>query len=359
MIIVGDIASPSEKFSRNLGKLFENQAGLFSDNTLVFNLEGLITDVYSTDTDTPVLFNNSELLNVIKRNFKGAVAALANNHTLDLPHLFDTTQRQLDNANIPFTGAGKSSALAEDPIHFIDSGKDVYLFNFCWDFLLYHQKNPSNNVYVAEIQELKIIKKVKECRAANPDAAIVIYFHWSIDLEVLPYPMYRQFSRALIDQGANIVAGCHSHCVQGGEVYKNGYIVYGLGNFFIPWNVYAGGKLDFPAFSKPTLGLEWNPKTNEAVCHWFEYEKKSKSVKYIESESFKESARLLEYSPYQNMDNNEYEEYFRTHRRKGFLIPVFTDYRKIWYNKWLNFLIKKRARTARILAKFNLIKWQS
>ncbi|MBK8078814.1 MAG: CapA family protein [Saprospiraceae bacterium] len=33
------------------------------------------------------------------------------------------------------------------------------------------------------------------------------------------------------DEGVNFIVGCHSHCVQGGEKYKDGYIVYGLGNF--------------------------------------------------------------------------------------------------------------------------------
>ena len=40
----------------------------------------------------------------------------------------------------------------------------------------------------------------------------------------------------LRDSGVNVVVGCHSHCIQGGELYKEGVIVYGLGNFFIPWN---------------------------------------------------------------------------------------------------------------------------
>jgi len=359
MIIVGDIASPSENYSQNLERLFESRPALFSKNTLVFNLEGLIADDHPTDTGTPVLFNNSSLLNVLTEYCDGSVAALANNHTLDLPEFFKNSRAKLQSNNIPFVGAGNDKKQAERPIHFIDRGRDVYLFNYCWDFLIYHQKNPTENVHIAEIKERKIIEKVKACRAANPDAAIVVYFHWSIDLETLPYPMYRQFSRALIDHGANIVVGCHSHCVQGGEAYKNGYIVYGLGNFFIPWNVYAGGKLDFPAFSKFSLGLEWDPSSNKAICHWFKYDEKSQSVNYLESEPFQESQKLLEYSPYQDMGHKEYAEYFRTHRRKGFLIPVFTDYRKIWYNKWLNFLIKTRARIARTLAKFNLIKWQS
>lgn len=63
--------------------------------------------------------------------------------------------------------------------------------------------------------------------------------------------MHRLFAKALIDAVANVVAGAHSHCVQGGEKYKDGYIVYGLGNFFLPHNFFQMGK--FPTQSSQIL----------------------------------------------------------------------------------------------------------
>ena len=75
----------------------------------------------------------------------------------------------------------------------------------------------------------------------------------------------------LIDNGASLIVGGHSHCVQGGESYKDGHIVYGLGNFFIPNSTYANGKLNFPAMSNLELVIEWSIKSNTILCHWFEY----------------------------------------------------------------------------------------
>ena len=357
MIIVGDIACPNEQLSKKLEKGIKRT--IFKNNTVIFNLEGLIADTFSTDTDTPILFNHSSLLQTLGTNCAKVIAVLANNHTLDLPQNFHNTITKLKKNKIHSVGAGKTREKSLSPATFREKGKDVFLFNYCWDFLLYHQKNPAKGVYIAEIDEQKIIQQISQCRESNPNAAIVIYFHWSIDLEILPYPLYRQFSKKLIDSGANVIAGCHSHCVQGGEKYKEGYIFYGLGNFYLPWNVYANGKLDFPEFSKLSLSLEWNPENNKAVCHWFTYDETDHTIEHLKSEDFENSKLLADYSPYRNMNNSEYVKYFKRNRRKKFLIPVFTDYRKIWYNKWLNLLIKTRAKTARILAKYNLIKWQN
>ncbi|MBK8547872.1 MAG: CapA family protein [Saprospiraceae bacterium] len=83
--------------------------------------------------------------------------------------------------------------------------------------------------------------------------------------------MYRQWTRALIESKWQFCVGCHSHCVQGGEKYKDGYIVYGLGNFYLPNGVFAGGKLHFPDFAKVQLAFEYDVKSNEASCHWFRY----------------------------------------------------------------------------------------
>jgi poly-gamma-glutamate synthesis protein (capsule biosynthesis protein) len=359
MIILGDIAVPNKKLASVLERTFNDNSNIFSGQRIILNLEGMIADQHSADTETPVLFNHSALLDILKKYTGGSVAALANNHTLDLPEKFEHTINLLEKANIPFAGAGNSAEEAELPAMFSQNGRKGYLFNYCWDFLLYHQRNPSKGVYVAEIDEMKILKQVTAYRAEQPDASIVVYFHWSLDLEILPYPMYRVFSRALIDAGANIVAGCHSHCVQGGEKYKEGYIVYGLGNFYIPWNEYASGKLRFPEFSKITMALEWDSDNNDATCHWFEYNEEKRSLDIITSEPFENSFNLAKYSPFDGMSDEEYERYFVKHRRKSFLIPVFSDHTSVLKNRVLTYLLKLRARTARKLAELNIVNWQS
>jgi len=358
MIILGDIAAANKDLTKSIRNVLQENQSIFNGKTLIYNQEGLIAHTFRGQENTPILYSSSALLKAIKQNRKSVVATLANNHTLDLPEFFESTLVEFQKNNIKYVGAGKTRSEAMRPACFTEGGRQVFVFNFCWDFLLYHQKNPQKNIHVAEISEDSIIRKVERVKEEQPNSSVIVYFHWSIDLETLPYPMYREFSKALIDTGVDVVVGCHSHCVQGGEKYRDGYIVYGLGNFFIPWHIYAGGELTFPDFSKVTLALEWDLSRRKAVCHWFEYEEEDHSLKLLESDTFEHSLRLKEYSPYENMSHEDYVTFFKENRRKKFLIPIYVDYRKQWQNKYLTFLLKLRARIARMLAKVNLIEWQ-
>lgn len=359
MIILGDIASPTPRHSIQLDLVFTEHSQIFKDRSIVCNFEGLINDEIDIDTKTPVLFNHSSVLDVLLRANCKAVG-LANNHILDLPENFISTIEKLSSTGIKFVGASLNFNDANKPVYFFENGKKVFLFNHCWDFLLYHQKNPTKGIHVATINEPRLIKMISEYRRDFPDAAIIVFLHWSFDLETLPFPMYRQLARMLIDKGANVIAGSHSHCVQGAEKYNNGYIVYGLGNFFLPDKAFAGSYLTFPDFARIQLAFEWNSQNNEALCHWFEYQLESGNHKlnHLESSKFKESALLKKYSEYSDISLSEYKIYFQKNRRKKFLIPIYTDYRKKNLNRIFTFWLKLRARVARVLARFKIIKWQ-
>ena len=360
MIIVGDIASPTQKHSANLKRIFTDHVGIFGGKSLICNFEGLIDDEIDLSANTPVLFNHSSVLSALKEANTKAVG-LANNHILDLPERFNQTTKQLEANGIAYAGAANTKNDALQPAIFTDEGKDIILFNVCWDFLLYHQSNPTKGVYIAEINELQLIKAVSKYHTDNPKAAIILSLHWSFDLETLPFPMYRQFSRSLIDSGANVVVGSHSHCVQGGEKYKEGYILYGLGNFFLPYNTFANSYLAFPDFARVQLAFEWDSNSNKAKCHWFKYhnEGEKHNLQHLGSDDFENSKLLTNYSPYSTMTDKEYLAYFKSHRRKKLLIPIYTDYNKVITNQIFTFYLKLRGRLLRMLSKYGFRKWQN
>lgn len=358
MIIVGDIACPTPVLAGNLRTVFTSNPNIFGGKQILANLEGLVSSSQTTNTNSPILFNHPTSIEVLAEANVVAVG-LANNHTLDLPQAFSSTIKLLNEQGIAYLGAGTSKMKAKKHVKLNIDDNEVILFNYCWDFLLYHQSNPSHGINVATIDELALIEELKCARQENRQSTIIVYLHWSFDLESLPFPMYRQFSRALIDAGANVVIGCHSHCVQGGEKYKDGYIVYGLGNFFIPNNIFADGKLRFPDFARCQLAFEYDIHENKACCHWFHYENtESHVVTHITSEEFTTSKKLLEYSPFTGMSDKEYLFYFKKHRRKRRLIPIYTDYRKKHLNSIYTIALKARALTARKLAELNIIGWQ-
>ena len=360
MIFVGDIASPTPYTTRELVQFLEEHEAIFGKKLLIGNLEGLLSERNPGKDIEPILSNDPALPAALKQVTQ-PVFCLANNHILDLPEAFIFTEDMLRREGIAFGGAGTSPGAAEEGISFEENGNKIVLFNACWDFLLYNHRNPSRGVYVEEIDEEKLIRNLARYKESSPDTRLVIYLHWSLDLESLPFPMYRQFSRALIDAGASLVIGTHAHCVQGGEKYKDGYILYGLGNFFLPDHVYVGGRLKFPAFAKLELALEWNMELNSITCHWFEYKdaKKQCPLTYLGSDAFEESDRLKALSPFSELSDREYVEYFKRNRRKKLLIPVYRDYKRKVQNKCYTGFLKSRAHTARFMAKMKFIKWQN
>jgi poly-gamma-glutamate synthesis protein (capsule biosynthesis protein) len=360
MIIVGDIASPSQKHSEDLLRFFTENSFIFNDHALICNFEGLLSENIDKSQNKPVLYNHPSVLTPLKKGNVKAVC-LANNHILDLPHNFDQSIKVFDYYGISFVGATKNRGKVNSPVSFYEKDIEVVLFNACWDFLLYHQQNPTDGIFISEINEENLLKQVEYYRRIKPKSTIVLYFHWSIDLEKLPFPMYRQFSRSLIDAGANLVIGGHSHCVQGGEKYNNGYIVYGLGNFFMPHDVFAQGKIAYPEFSNIELAFEWDSSTKSAKCHWFEYQYNGQvhQLQYIGSDDFESSIKLQEFSPFIGMDDKQYYSYFKKYRRKKILIPIYSNYKHHVKNKIFTILLKSRARVARMLAKMNVINWQN
>ena len=360
MIFLGDIATPDKSSSENLQRVIMENSKIFAGKRIICNLEGLIYDGPVTEANEPLLFNHPSVLSIFGQDRKH-VFCMANNHVLDMPGQYEATRKMITEGGFLYGGAGKSQETSEKPIIFTEGLKTYATFNCCWDFLLYNHDNPRSGIYVAELLEEKLIEQVKTLKHSSPEITILVYIHWSLDLERLPFPMYRQFSRALIDAGVTVVAGTHSHCVQGGEKYKEGYIIYGLGNFFIPDNVYAGGILRFPEFSKLTLAFELNEVTNSAVCHWFEYRNPESqgSLRYIGSEDFERSKILLEHSPFREMNEMEYVRYYRSNRRKKILIPVYRDYKQKKLNALYTKILKTRAKLAHLMARLHIIKWQN
>ena len=66
--------------------------------------------------------------------------------------------------------------------------------------------------------------------AATADLLIVV-LHSGFEYIANPSPAQTDNARAAIDAGADLIIGHHAHILQGVEYYKDGVIVYGLGNF--------------------------------------------------------------------------------------------------------------------------------
>lgn len=360
IVFLGDIASPTETTSLRLDQLLTIHEDVFSNKILIGNLEGLISSTNLTNSPTPILYNHTSIVPVLKRhNFKAL--GIANNHTLDKPELFESTSRMLLESGIQISGAGLSKSIASEPAIFQVKDQKFVLINASWHLLQQHQRNPNKGLYANEIEEETILSHVTKIRSDDKEIKIIAFFHWSFDLETLPFPMYRSFSRDLIDAGVDLVVGTHSHCPQGGEKYKGKHIVYGLGNFFVPWFTFINGTIHFPEISRIQLAFEWDFETDEAYCHWFKYkdEKQGHNLELIESDLCHNSKLMEKYAPYAGMDEEEYLNYFIKNRRKRFLVPVYKSYKNKKTNKLNDFYLKARMSVLRQLAKSGLREWNN
>lgn len=356
LLFVGDIASPDQDCSLSLAESLQNASSVFTGKTMIANLEGLVaTNMCSTRT--PVLYNDKSVLSVLK-NYGCSAVSLANNHTLDLPANLLPTKKHLDEMSIASFGAGISTKAAAEPALIKTNGHNVRIFGYCWDILMQHQK-PGNGCHVNPLCWQQMLRDVETSRCQFPDDIIVLSVHWNFDLETAPFPLHRELSKELIDAGANAVIGSHSHCVQGGERYKNGLIVYGLGNFFIPWNTFINGTIHFPDFARNEMVIDWDPVTGKASCHWFRYENDcgKHTLRYDGTENFDSGQRIKGYSPYRGMTTKNFSEWFSSHRRKRKLLPIYYHHRQRFRNQAIDTYLRNRIRFARFLAKRGLHQW--
>jgi poly-gamma-glutamate capsule biosynthesis protein CapA/YwtB (metallophosphatase superfamily) len=163
------------------------------------------------------------------------IVNLANNHIYDFGRdgLFDTMM-YLDSLGVQHTGAGRTAEEAHrGVIHDIRGVRLGFLGYYgggeapaAWG------KNPG----VADRNIAAISRDIKRMRREDSVQFIVVNFHWGVEKAQYPQPPQVSFARAVIDAGADAVIGHHPHVLQGIERYRNGVIVYSLGNFIFGGN---------------------------------------------------------------------------------------------------------------------------
>lgn len=158
---------------------------------------------------------------------------LANNHVYDYGKeaLLDTFTI-LEDAGIPYFGAGDTLQRAMEPLYLEIDGKTVALVaaSRAEKYKMTPQATDTEpgilRCYDTELF-LQVIKEAKE----HADFCIA-FVHWgteySYDLEQVQLDTGKEY----LDAGADAVIGAHSHCLQGMEYYDGKPIIYSLGNYW-------------------------------------------------------------------------------------------------------------------------------
>lgn len=190
---------------------FENFREIFeADDLTLINLECVFTD---SNALVPKQFNikgKPEYTGILTSSSVEA-CSLGNNHIVDYgDEGIADTKEVLDNAGV------------------------AYAYN---DIIAYYTTDEgmviaivSASMIYDETDSQYLLDGVKEARAQGADLVIACC-HWGVELDHYPQESQVDLGHALVDAGADLVVGNHSHCLQGIEAYNGKIICYSLGNF--------------------------------------------------------------------------------------------------------------------------------
>lgn len=157
------------------------------------------------------------------------VLSLANNHMMNFGHDgLQSTLNNLDSAGISHAGAGLSLDGIYRPV--IKNVKSVKFGFLAYSYSNEQSRDGSENIYgVAKLDAGLMKSQVADLRK-NADV-VIASMHAGTEYSIDSGSAQVNFARGAIDAGADLVIGHHPHVVGTFEKYKDGYIIYSLGNF--------------------------------------------------------------------------------------------------------------------------------
>lgn len=161
------------------------------------------------------------------------IAGLANNHTFDYgEESFLDTLETLENAGIPYVGAGLNDTQAYAPVYLKVNGITIgYVAASRAEYEIFTPEATATEPGIAWCYENdRFLESVREA-AENADFVVVLP-HWGVERSYTLEDVQIDFAHQYIDAGADIVIGAHPHNLQGVEFYEGKPILYSIGNFW-------------------------------------------------------------------------------------------------------------------------------
>ncbi|MFB6355425.1 MAG: CapA family protein [bacterium] len=195
------------------------------------NLESPITKRTTTNVNKRYILRSHPQVGLrVLRHLGVDGVSLANNHMMDYGArgLLDTVNHLSDNG-VKFTGAGANREWASKPVYFRKKGNRIGFVAFSNTYpesFWAHKKQPGTAYGSPEL----VKRRIKELEAQSDFS--IVSFHWGDELDTHPKSYQEQLARLAVRNGVDVVFGHHPHSVQPIEYYKDGVILYSLGNYF-------------------------------------------------------------------------------------------------------------------------------
>lgn len=195
---------------------FDNVRGLFnSDDLTLINFECALTE--STEHAEKQFYFRGDVsyTDMLAKSSIEAVN-LANNHSSDY------FKKGLDDTVAAMNSAGIKNCFENSPDFYEVKAKNGDIIK-----IVLLSTSSTGKYRKAPFDALR--EQIKKYRADN--TIIVVSVHWGIERDKVPAGWQKWIAHEMIDDGADIIIGHHSHTLQGVESYHGKYVAYSLGNF--------------------------------------------------------------------------------------------------------------------------------
>jgi len=197
---------------------------------VIGNLEGPLTELDESTLDKEYLFRSPpDLVAPALKKAGFTIMSIANNHILDFDiEGMNDTINSLKKQRIQTVGAGNNLTEARKGTILSTTNGSVGFLSYSLTFpeSFWASKNKAGTAFGHEKDIREDVKRLRE----QVDY-LIVSFHWGREKSLELRPYQPRLGHAAIDAGANIVLGHHPHVLQSIEEYKDGLIIYSLGNF--------------------------------------------------------------------------------------------------------------------------------
>jgi poly-gamma-glutamate synthesis protein (capsule biosynthesis protein) len=193
------------------------------------------------------------------------------------------TLQVLGQQAIPFFGAGLEPERCNNPLLIKFDGLTIAVFGYvCASTHAVFASGAQPGVRL--LDPSLIDREIALARQQGADRVVVL-LHWGAEEVYQPKPVDVKTARHVIESGADLIIGHHSHCIQPWERWRGKHIFYGLGNAYFP-------HLDAPAFfdgaGKPacrfrkrqqawnrlSLAVAWEPRSGSTMTQTLTWDRK-------------------------------------------------------------------------------------
>lgn len=162
------------------------------------------------------------------------VVSLANNHVYDYgEEALEDTLDTLNDAGIPYMGAGRNIQEAMKPVAFVANGRKITIVSATQIERSTNFTKEATDTSPGVLKTLNSDKFVSVIEKARQNSDYVIAFvHWGTEGNNNYGSDQVALRKKFIEAGADVIIGGHTHCLQGFEYYNGKPIIYSLGNFW-------------------------------------------------------------------------------------------------------------------------------